>query len=142
MFPSLHSFFFISSHLLTKAEWVWIPGEMGFLRFTKIAIQSLQVGFDCEILLPCFLSLLHILILLFFSLSAFVSINQDAEKLAGEDHAWKAVKDAVNEVRYPKSKEGILSVMGYSPSFSCERSHLVCSSSLEINFLTFTFFLL
>ncbi|NXY02855.1 SMYD3 methyltransferase, partial [Pteruthius melanotis] len=68
--------------------------------------------------------------------------EKDAEKLAGEDHAWKEVKDAVNEVRYPKSKEGILSVTGYSLSFSCEKSPLVCSSSLEINFLTFTFFLL
>ncbi|XP_053793641.1 histone-lysine N-methyltransferase SMYD3 isoform X4 [Vidua chalybeata] len=31
--------------------------------------------------------------------------EKDAEKLAGEEHAWKEVKDAVNEVRYPKSKE-------------------------------------
>ncbi|XP_075604952.1 histone-lysine N-methyltransferase SMYD3 isoform X3 [Balearica regulorum gibbericeps] len=31
--------------------------------------------------------------------------EEDAEKLAGEEHAWKEVKDAVNEVRYPKSKE-------------------------------------
>ncbi|XP_068532491.1 histone-lysine N-methyltransferase SMYD3 isoform X5 [Anas acuta] len=31
--------------------------------------------------------------------------EKDAEKLAGEESAWKEVKDAVNEVRYPKSKE-------------------------------------
>ncbi|XP_074024280.1 histone-lysine N-methyltransferase SMYD3 isoform X3 [Numenius arquata] len=31
--------------------------------------------------------------------------EEDAEKLAGEEHAWKEVKDAVNEMRYPKSKE-------------------------------------
>ncbi|KAM7118129.1 histone-lysine N-methyltransferase SMYD3 isoform 1-T1 [Ciconia maguari] len=31
--------------------------------------------------------------------------EKDAEKLAGEEHVWKEVKDAVNEVRYPKSKE-------------------------------------
>ncbi|XP_035756163.1 histone-lysine N-methyltransferase SMYD3 [Egretta garzetta] len=31
--------------------------------------------------------------------------EKDAEKLAGEEHAWKEVKDAVNEVRSPKSKE-------------------------------------
>ncbi|XP_064913990.1 histone-lysine N-methyltransferase SMYD3 isoform X4 [Columba livia] len=31
--------------------------------------------------------------------------EKDAEKLAGEEHAWKEVKNAVNEVRYPKSKE-------------------------------------
>ncbi|XP_074674439.1 histone-lysine N-methyltransferase SMYD3 isoform X2 [Strix aluco] len=31
--------------------------------------------------------------------------EKDAEKLAGEECAWKEVKDAVNEVRYPKSKE-------------------------------------
>ncbi|XP_072712609.1 histone-lysine N-methyltransferase SMYD3 isoform X3 [Ciconia boyciana] len=31
--------------------------------------------------------------------------EQDAEKLAGEEHVWKEVKNAVNEVRYPKSKE-------------------------------------
>ncbi|KAM9608521.1 histone-lysine N-methyltransferase SMYD3 isoform 3-T3 [Morphnus guianensis] len=31
--------------------------------------------------------------------------EKDAEKLAGEEHAWKEVKDAINEVRYPKSKE-------------------------------------
>ncbi|XP_074024279.1 histone-lysine N-methyltransferase SMYD3 isoform X2 [Numenius arquata] len=31
--------------------------------------------------------------------------EKDAEKLAGEEHAWKEVKDAVNEMRYPKSKE-------------------------------------
>ncbi|NWX34021.1 SMYD3 methyltransferase, partial [Notiomystis cincta] len=31
--------------------------------------------------------------------------EKDAEKLAGEEDAWKEVKDAVNEVRYPKSKE-------------------------------------
>ncbi|XP_032776086.1 histone-lysine N-methyltransferase SMYD3 isoform X5 [Strigops habroptila] len=31
--------------------------------------------------------------------------EKDAEKLGGEEHAWKEVKDAVNEVRYPKSKE-------------------------------------
>ncbi|XP_028940301.1 histone-lysine N-methyltransferase SMYD3-like, partial [Antrostomus carolinensis] len=47
----------------------------------------------------------HILSLLFLSSNYFVSINQDAEKLAGEEHAWKEVKDAVNEMRYPKSKE-------------------------------------
>lgn len=113
-----------------------------FLCLQKIAIQSLQVAFNNEILLPCFLSSLHILILLFFSLYAFVSINQDAEKLAGEEHAWKEVKDAVNEVRYPKSKEGILSVAGYSLSFSCGKIPVVGSSSLEISFLTFTSFLL
>nr|XP_038032688.1 histone-lysine N-methyltransferase SMYD3 isoform X4 [Anas platyrhynchos] len=32
-------------------------------------------------------------------------LHEDAEKLAGEESAWKEVKDAVNEVRYPKSKE-------------------------------------
>ncbi|XP_025938121.1 histone-lysine N-methyltransferase SMYD3 isoform X2 [Apteryx rowi] len=31
--------------------------------------------------------------------------EEDAEKLAGEEHAWKEVKDAVNGVRCPKSKE-------------------------------------
>ncbi|XP_064301897.1 histone-lysine N-methyltransferase SMYD3 isoform X4 [Phalacrocorax carbo] len=31
--------------------------------------------------------------------------EEDAEKLAGEEHAWKEVRDAVNKVRYPKSKE-------------------------------------
>ncbi|KFP39115.1 Histone-lysine N-methyltransferase SMYD3, partial [Chlamydotis macqueenii] len=31
--------------------------------------------------------------------------EKDAEKLAGEEHAWKEVKDAVNETKYPKSKE-------------------------------------
>lgn len=115
---------------------------MGFLCLQNIAIQFLLVDFNSGILLPCFSSLLHIVILLVFSLYAFVSIIQDAEKLAGEEHAWKEVKDAVNEVGYPKSKEGILSVTGYSPSFSCEKIPLVCSSSLEIRFLTFAFFLL
>lgn len=62
--------------------------------------------------------------------------------MAGEEHAWKEVKDAVNEVRYPKSKEGILSVTGYSLSFSCENIPIVCSSCLEISFLIFTLFLL
>lgn len=95
--------------------------------------------------LPCFLSLLYILSLLFFSSNAFVSINQDAEKLAGEEHAWKEVKDAVNEVRYPKSKEGILSVTGYSLPFSSENnleSPLACSSPLEIYFLKVYVFML
>ncbi|KFV42546.1 Histone-lysine N-methyltransferase SMYD3, partial [Tyto alba] len=31
--------------------------------------------------------------------------EKDDEKLAGEERAWKEVKDAVNEVRYSKSKE-------------------------------------
>ncbi|KAM6278950.1 histone-lysine N-methyltransferase SMYD3 [Porphyrio hochstetteri] len=31
--------------------------------------------------------------------------EKDAEKLAGEEHAWKEVRDAVNEVRCSKSKE-------------------------------------
>uniref|UniRef100_A0A8V0XZB4 [histone H3]-lysine(4) N-trimethyltransferase n=1 Tax=Gallus gallus TaxID=9031 RepID=A0A8V0XZB4_CHICK len=31
--------------------------------------------------------------------------EKDAKKLAGEEPAWKEVKDAVNEVKYPKSKE-------------------------------------
>lgn len=84
--------------------------------------------------------LLHILSLLFYLSHAFVSINQDAEKLAGEEHAWKEVKDAVNEVRYPKSKEGILLITGYNLSFSCEKnpeSALVCNLSFEMYFLKF-----
>lgn len=108
-------------------------------------IQSPQVAFVSVIFLPCFSSLLHIISLLFFSSDAFVSINQDAEKLAGEEHAWKEVKDAVNEVRCPKSKEGILSVTGYSLSCSCENnpeSSVVCSSSFEIYFLKVYIFML
>ncbi|XP_037248569.1 histone-lysine N-methyltransferase SMYD3 isoform X2 [Falco rusticolus] len=31
--------------------------------------------------------------------------EKDAEKLAGDQRAWKEVRDAVNEVKYPKSKE-------------------------------------
>uniref|UniRef100_A0A8V0XTM1 [histone H3]-lysine(4) N-trimethyltransferase n=1 Tax=Gallus gallus TaxID=9031 RepID=A0A8V0XTM1_CHICK len=39
--------------------------------------------------------------------------EKDAKKLAGEEPAWKEVKDAVNEVKYPKSKE-VLSATGSS----------------------------
>lgn len=100
-----------------------MPGEKIFLCiYKKIVIQSPQAAFVSVIFLPCFSSLLHILSLLFFSSNAFVSVNQDAEKLAGEEHAWKEVKDAVNEVRSPKSKEGILSVTSYSLSLSCENN--------------------
>ncbi|NWS12841.1 SMYD3 methyltransferase, partial [Pachyramphus minor] len=35
--------------------------------------------------------------------------EKDSEKLAGEEHAWKEVKDAVNKVRYPKPTQQILS---------------------------------
>lgn len=45
-----------------------------------------------------------------FLIKCLLLFNQDAKKLAGEEPAWKEVKDAVNEVKYPKSKEGILSV--------------------------------
>uniref|UniRef100_A0A8C4U2P7 [histone H3]-lysine(4) N-trimethyltransferase n=1 Tax=Falco tinnunculus TaxID=100819 RepID=A0A8C4U2P7_FALTI len=31
--------------------------------------------------------------------------EKDVEKLAGDQRAWKEVRDAVNEVKYPKSKE-------------------------------------
>jgi len=58
--------------------------------------------------------------------------------LAGEEHFWKEVKDAVNEVRYPKSKEGILSVTGCSLSSSCENNPdrpLIRSYSFEIYFI-------
>lgn len=118
---------------------------MIFLYIYKKVIQSPQAGFVSAVFLPCFSSLLYILSLLFFSSNDFVSINQDAEKLAGEEHAWKEVKDAVNEVRYPKSKEGILSVTGCSLSFSCENnpeSPLVYCSSFEICFLKVYIFIL
>lgn len=35
---------------------------------------------------------------------------QDADMLAGNEQAWKEVKEAINKMTTPKSQEGILSM--------------------------------
>ncbi|OXB80309.1 UNVERIFIED_CONTAM: hypothetical protein H355_013707, partial [Colinus virginianus] len=71
-----------------------------------------------------------------FLIKSFLPFNQDAKKLAGEEPAWKEVKDAVNEVRYPKSKEG-LQPNGHHPITEWEKvlercQHLLSSHANQL----------
>uniref|UniRef100_G1NFW3 Uncharacterized protein n=1 Tax=Meleagris gallopavo TaxID=9103 RepID=G1NFW3_MELGA len=71
------------------------------IKFSKFAFVSVCFVF--------FFRLLFIIIVSShfsaFLIKCLLLFNQDAKKLAGEEPAWKEVKDAVNEVKYPKSKE-------------------------------------
>ncbi|NXX28902.1 SMYD3 methyltransferase, partial [Nicator chloris] len=61
---------------------------------------------------------------------------QDAEKLAGEEHAWKEVKDAVNEVRYPKSKEEWTNVLARCQNLlSSNEGHLPDTNIYQLKML-------
>ncbi|KFV18406.1 Histone-lysine N-methyltransferase SMYD3, partial [Tauraco erythrolophus] len=61
---------------------------------------------------------------------------QDAEKLAGEEHAWKEVKDAVNEVKYPKSKAEWEQVLTRCQNFlSSNMGHLPDTNIYQLKML-------
>ncbi|XP_025958444.2 histone-lysine N-methyltransferase SMYD3 isoform X1 [Dromaius novaehollandiae] len=76
------------------------------------SIREIQIGEELTIsyiesLMPTSERQKHLMRQYCFECDCLLCQNQDkdAEKLAGEEHAWKEVKDAVNRVRYPKTKE-------------------------------------
>ncbi|XP_068795425.1 histone-lysine N-methyltransferase SMYD3 isoform X3 [Struthio camelus] len=76
------------------------------------SVREIQIGEELTIsyiesLVPTSERQKHLMRQYCFECDCLLCRNQDkdTEKLAGEEHAWKEVRDAVNGVRYPKSKE-------------------------------------